>query len=211
MVVGGCGLFFFFVMVVLDREHFARTVRGIFLSVGIFLSLVTYAYCQERIMTRPFLVSSSEAMFANTLFLVLVNRTFAVCAAAVVIVSTSGVAGLAPQAPLEKFPVVSVANLVATMCQYEALKWITLATQTLFKCSKLIPMMVLSTVLSRRKYSYVDYASAVSQRRKKSRHRSALGKERRTLTGTQRNLGFVFLRAPRAACGCGGMHRVYEG
>lgn len=146
----------------LDKEHFARTVRGVALSIGIFLSLVTYAYCQERIMTRPFLVSNSEAMFANTLFLVLVNRSFAVLAAAVVIVATSGVSGLAPQAPLEKFPVISVANLVATMCQYEALKWITLATQTLFKCSKLIPVMILSTILSSRKYTYIDYTSAVS-------------------------------------------------
>uniref|UniRef100_A0A7S3A442 Sugar phosphate transporter domain-containing protein n=1 Tax=Rhodosorus marinus TaxID=101924 RepID=A0A7S3A442_9RHOD len=135
--------------------------KGIVYAIGIVVSLVTYSYCQERIMTRPFVVKGEERLFTETGFLVLANRLSAAAAAAVMLVAFDGVRALAPQAPIDRFPLVSVANLLATTCQYEALKWISLPTQALLKCAKLIPVMVLSTLLSKRTYTTIDYSSAV--------------------------------------------------
>jgi len=144
------------------KVELSTVVRAVMFSSGIVLSLVIYAYCQERIMTQPYELADGEKRFADTVFLVLVNRCAAAAAAAVFLVFMEGWKGLRPQAPINRFPVISLANLLATTCQYEALKFITLPTQTLLKCSKLIPVMVLSALLSKKKYSVVDYGAAAT-------------------------------------------------
>jgi adenosine 3'-phospho 5'-phosphosulfate transporter B2 len=53
---------------------------------------------------------------------------------------------------------VSLSNFVATWCQYEALKSISFPTQTLGKCGKIFPVLVLGTLgLGAKKYGRQDY------------------------------------------------------
>jgi len=64
------------------------------------------------------------------------------------------------RAPRKKFALVSISNTVATFCQYEALKYVSFPTQTLGKCGKIIPVMILGMSLSGKKYTWKEFAIA---------------------------------------------------
>lgn len=68
---------------------------------------------------------------------------------------------LAPAAPLTSYAAVSFSNVVATCCQYEALKYVAFPVQTLGKCAKMIPVMIWGTLISRKTYSAKDYTAAL--------------------------------------------------
>jgi adenosine 3'-phospho 5'-phosphosulfate transporter B2 len=46
-------------------------------------------------------------------------------------------------APLEKYFFISISNSIATFCQYESLRYISFPTQTVGKCGKMLPIMIL--------------------------------------------------------------------
>ncbi len=49
---------------------------------------------------------------------------------------------LRPVAPPYAYAAISLSNVVATFCQYEALKHVSFPVQTLGKCAKMIPVMI---------------------------------------------------------------------
>lgn len=65
-----------------------------------------------------------------------------------------------PVAPLHSYGVVSLSNVVAAFCQYEALKYLIFVLQALGKSAKMIPVMAWGSCLTRRRYSMQDYALA---------------------------------------------------
>lgn len=89
--------------------------------------------------------------FKYSLLLVLFNRLVTVAVAAFLLV-TSG-QDIRPVAPPQAYAAVSVSNVVATFCQYEALKHVSFPLQTLGKCAKMIPVMVWGTFIMRKRYS----------------------------------------------------------
>ena len=68
---------------------------------------------------------------------------------------------LAPAAPITSYAAVSLSNVIATSCQYEALKYVAFPLQTLGKCAKMIPVMIWGTLISRKAYSAKDYMAAL--------------------------------------------------
>ncbi|KAF9605816.1 hypothetical protein IFM89_018641 [Coptis chinensis] len=48
---------------------------------------------------------------------------------------------LDPVAPIYKYCLISVSNILTTTCQYKALKYVSFPVQTLAKCAKMIPVM----------------------------------------------------------------------
>ena len=50
-------------------------------------------------------------------------------------------------APSYAYAAVSLSNVVATTCQYEALKYVTFPLQTLGKTAKMIPVMVWGSLI----------------------------------------------------------------
>ena len=60
---------------------------------------------------------------------------------------------MGPVAPLYAYAAVSLSNVVATTCQYEALKYLYFPLQTIAKCGKMIPVMAWGTVILRKKYT----------------------------------------------------------
>jgi adenosine 3'-phospho 5'-phosphosulfate transporter B2 len=50
------------------------------------------------------------------------------------------------------YAAISLSNVVATWCQYEALKYVSFPTQTLGKCGKMIPVMIMGAILSGKRY-----------------------------------------------------------
>lgn len=125
---------------------------------GIMLCLVCYSILQERIMTVPF--GQNDNRFTWSVFLVLCNRlmTCILALGALRIQKTS----LHPQAPLTSYAAVSFSNVIATSCQYEALKHISFPMQTLGKCAKMIPVMIWGTLIARKSYATKDYLIAAT-------------------------------------------------
>ena len=56
-----------------------------------------------------------------------------------------------------KYFTLSIANLFSTWCQYEALRYVSLVLQTSAKSFKMLPVMLLGIVVSRKKYSATDW------------------------------------------------------
>jgi adenosine 3'-phospho 5'-phosphosulfate transporter B2 len=128
------------------------------------LSLVLYGLLQERIMQQPYYDPSDESKlspeyFRSSAFLVLNNRVIAVLIAIIMLCIRSE--SLRNKAPIHKFALVSVSNTVATFCQYEALKYVSFPTQTLGKCGKIIPVMILGMTLSGKQYSWKEFLIAI--------------------------------------------------
>jgi len=65
-------------------------------------------------------------------------------------------------APILSYASVSLSNVVATTCQYEALKHVTFAVQTLGKCAKMFPVMIWGYFILKKRYTLRDVGLAVA-------------------------------------------------
>eukprot|EP01133_Synstelium_polycarpum_P010877 gene10877-12673_t len=129
---------------------------------GIMGFFVFYGVLQERIMDQPYGQDENgkDIYFTDSTFIVLSNRVFAAVVAIVIVLYRGE--QIRNVAPLYKYFGVSMSNFCATWCQYEALKYVNFPTQTLGKCGKMMPVMLVGTFLSGKKYSFKDYAIAVT-------------------------------------------------
>eukprot|EP01101_Sappina_pedata_P004036 TRINITY_DN1648_c0_g1_i1.p2 TRINITY_DN1648_c0_g1~~TRINITY_DN1648_c0_g1_i1.p2 ORF type:complete len:350 (+),score=147.31 TRINITY_DN1648_c0_g1_i1:148-1197(+) len=131
---------------------------------GILLSLIIYGVIQERIMTRPYETinpdgSTGEPEFFHiSAYLVLSNRCVAILIAVFMIWYRGE--SYKNQAPLANCAGISLSNTIATYCQYEALKYVSFPTQTLGKCGKMIPVMILGIFFTGKKYGWKDFSIA---------------------------------------------------
>ncbi|KAK7261439.1 hypothetical protein RIF29_27750 [Crotalaria pallida] len=130
--------------------------KGTFAVTGIMVTLVTYGLLQEKIMRVPY--GAEKEYFKYSLFLVFCNRitTSAVSAGSLLASKKT----IDPVAPVYKYCLVSVTNILTTTCQYEALKYVSFPVQTLAKCAKMIPVMVWGTLIMQKKYHGPDYLLA---------------------------------------------------
>ena len=133
-----------------DKLHLAWCVSGI---IG---CLVIYGILQERIMQEPF----DGERFKYSLLLVLCNRLVTVAVAAALLLLNGQ--DMRPAAPAQAYAAVSVSNVVATFCQYEALKHVSFPLQTLGKCAKMIPVMIWGTFIMKKHYNAKDYGVAAA-------------------------------------------------
>jgi adenosine 3'-phospho 5'-phosphosulfate transporter B2 len=69
---------------------------------------------------------------------------------------------LKPVAPIWSYASVSLSNVIATTCQYEALKHVTFAVQTLGKCAKMFPVMIWGYFMLKKRYTLKEVMLAVS-------------------------------------------------
>ena len=58
-----------------------------------------------------------------------------------------------PVAPPYAYAAVSLSNVVATTCQYEALKYLYFPLQTIAKCAKMLPVMMWGSLILRKRYT----------------------------------------------------------
>ncbi|GJW01532.1 UDP-galactose/UDP-glucose transporter 5B-like protein [Tanacetum coccineum] len=139
--------------VVKDNKLF----KGSFAVAGIMSTLVIYGLLQEKIMRVPY--GSNHEFFRHSLFLVFCNRITTSAVSAVFLLTSKK--ALDPVAPVYKYCVVSISNILTTTCQYEALKYVSFPVQTLAKCAKMIPVMIWGTIIMQKKYKGPDYFLAV--------------------------------------------------
>ena len=110
--------------------------------------------------------------FTDSAFLVLSNRACALCLGLLClfyrqITSTEsesdGAGGwdaMKPVAPLHSYGLVSLSNLISTLCQYESLKFVTFAAQTIAKSTKMIPTLLMGCLVFRKSVSSSDLSIA---------------------------------------------------
>jgi len=126
-------------------------------GVGILFFFLAYGLLQEKIMTTPW--EEDGPLFKQSAYLVLSNRIVAVAVAASLLWYTGG--SFKAVAPFYSYFGISISNTIATFCQYEALKYVSFPTQTLGKCGKTIPVLILGTLLGGKKYGASDYIVCV--------------------------------------------------
>ena len=122
--------------------------------VGVMVSHLLWGVLQERIFTQPY---ESGAMFDQTNFLVFANRSFAV------VLTWLARSMFAPgdcSAPLYVYSYGAYTNIVSSMSQYEMLKYISFPMQVLAKSCKMPPVMLMSFVVSRKRYPCFEWAIA---------------------------------------------------
>ena len=124
---------------------------------GILFFFLLYGIIQERIMTRPY--EDGGPLFTYSAYLVLSNRVVAILTAVSILLYSGQ--SLKIVAPWYTYLGISISNTIATFCQYEALKYVSFPTQTLGKCGKTIPVLILGTLISGKKYGVSDYVICV--------------------------------------------------
>jgi adenosine 3'-phospho 5'-phosphosulfate transporter B2 len=129
-------------------------MRLIFCVAGLQSSYLTWGVLQERIMTREY----EGEKFTNSQFLVFVNRVLALAIAGTVIMFAKQPVH---RAPMYKYSFCSISNILSSWCQYEALKFVSFPIQVLSKASKIIPVMIMGKILSKKSYPWYEYATAV--------------------------------------------------
>nr|CAD7570072.1 unnamed protein product [Timema californicum] len=99
-----------------------------------------------------------KGYFRDSQFLVFVNRILAFALSGAYILCVRQPRHMAP---LYKYVYCSFSNIMSSWCQYEALKYVSFPTQVLAKASKIIPVMLMGKLVSRKKYDYYEYITAV--------------------------------------------------
>uniref|UniRef100_A0A671K523 Adenosine 3'-phospho 5'-phosphosulfate transporter 1 n=1 Tax=Sinocyclocheilus anshuiensis TaxID=1608454 RepID=A0A671K523_9TELE len=138
-----------------------QAVKLFFCAAGLQASYLTWGVLQERVMTRSYgatEVKGSGERFRDSQFLVFMNRILALTVSGLWCVLFKQ-----PRhgAPMYKYSFASLSNILSSWCQYEALKYISFPTQVLAKASKVIPVMLMGKIVSRKSYEYWEYLTAV--------------------------------------------------
>ncbi|KAL3874713.1 hypothetical protein ACJMK2_037688 [Sinanodonta woodiana] len=123
-------------------------------------SYLTWGVLQERVMTYEYggTNGTSGEHFKNSQFLVFINRILAFIVAMFVLFVQKQPRHIAP---LYKYSYSSFSNIMSSWCQYEALKFVSFPTQVLAKACKVIPVMLMGKLVSKKSYGYDEYITAL--------------------------------------------------
>ena len=129
-------------------------LRLLTVAVGLNVSFLAAGILQERMLTRPY----NGEYFTSSYGLVFLNRLGGFIISALLFYFTKP---SPTNAIVYEFSYPSVSNMLSSWCQYEALKYVSFPTQMLFKCFKLVPIMLMGRYLGNKSYPVYDYAVAV--------------------------------------------------
>jgi solute carrier family 35 (adenosine 3'-phospho 5'-phosphosulfate transporter), member B2 len=124
--------------------------RVIFCAVGLNISFCIWGLLQERMLTYPY----NGDFFVYSYGLVFLNRCGGLILSAVLMYHYK-VQWVAT--PLYEYSYPSVANMLSSWCQYEALKYVTFPTQMLAKALKLVPVMLMGKFINNKSYATYEY------------------------------------------------------
>lgn len=128
---------------------------------GIIAALGLYGFIQEKIMATPYVTEEGlEEFFTMSVFLVFINRCVAMCVGLIgMMFETKKKDAVEPE--FYKYCAISISNILATTCQYEALKYVSFPTQTLGKSMKMVPTMLMGKLVSGKKYDWTNWFVSV--------------------------------------------------
>jgi len=116
-------------------------------GLGILVTIGAYSFLQERIVSKRY----EGEIFKATMFLVLCNRLVSIVYALFMIMLNGE--NWKMQAIVWKYLVVSFSNMLSTWCQYESLRYVSLILQTMAKTFKMLPVMLVGMIISKKKHS----------------------------------------------------------
>jgi hypothetical protein len=131
--------------------YYVAGLQGTYLAWGVL---------QEQMMTQSYGTDEdgNPIRFKNSQYLVFLNRGLALMISYVWILVT-----VQPRhrAPLYKYSFPSMANVMSSWCQYEALKYVSFPTQVLAKSTKIIPVMIMGKFVQSKTYPVYEYVCAI--------------------------------------------------
>ncbi|WVQ69626.1 uncharacterized protein L199_007846 [Kwoniella botswanensis] len=127
-----------------------------FLAAGLLASYTLYGYLQEKIMSWSY----DGVKFRSTVILVAFNRIAGIAVAVYMQRFHLG-NSLKPHHPVYAYATISLFNFASTLCQYEALKYVSFTTQTLGKTSKMVPVLLLGRLVYGKQYRWRSYLAVL--------------------------------------------------
>jgi solute carrier family 35 (adenosine 3'-phospho 5'-phosphosulfate transporter), member B2 len=130
--------------------------------IGLQASYLTWGYMQELIMTTVFTPTASapDGRFPSAAFCVFSNRFLAVIVAMICVRIKHGSIFGNNVAPLLAFTPCAISNTTSSWSQYASLKYVSFPVQTVFKSSKIIPVMLMGKLLKGTAYPWIQYLEA---------------------------------------------------
>lgn len=124
-------------------------------------SYLVWGMMQELIMNTTFNSTpmTPSGKFPSATFCVFSNRFLAIIVSGVACWFYHGT--LTSPAPLLSFTPCALSNTISSWSQYQALSFVSFSLQTIFKSTKIIPVMLMGTVLKGTKYSTAEYLEAL--------------------------------------------------
>mmetsp|Transcript_26727 Transcript_26727/g.103844 ORF Transcript_26727/g.103844 Transcript_26727/m.103844 type:complete len:286 (+) Transcript_26727:138-995(+) len=125
-------------------------VQGVICALSIWTCYLYYGFLHEKM----FKVEYGGERFSYSIFLVFMQCIFNMAAAGIVL-------QLFPQerrdtTPHSSYALVSLSYLGAMVCSFTALHYISYPMQVLVKSCKMIPVMVMGVIISKRRYSWKE-------------------------------------------------------
>jgi len=123
---------------------------------------LTWGYMQELIMTTQFTPTENvpDGRFPSAAFCVFSNRFLAVIVAMIAVKIKHGAVFANNVAPLLAFTPCALSNTMSSWSQYASLKYVSFPVQTVFKSSKIIPVMIMGKFLKGTSYPISQYVEA---------------------------------------------------
>jgi len=150
------GSFLEFDMVTSSRATVIK--RLLFCSFMLIVTFVAWGALQERMLTRRYPRLTGE-YFIYSYALVFSNRFWTLIMSGVMILYFKPRRSQSTILYEYSFP--SISNMMSSWCQYEALRYVSFPAQTLFKCFKLVPVMLMGKFLGNKEYPQYDYVVAL--------------------------------------------------
>jgi solute carrier family 35 (adenosine 3'-phospho 5'-phosphosulfate transporter), member B2 len=146
-----------------NPEFFAQAGKFAICFFGLQVSYLTWGYMQELIMTTPFEPTERvpTGMFPSAAFCVFSNRFLAVIVAMIAVKIRHGAIFANNTAPLWAFTPCALSNTLSSWSQYASLKYVSFPVQTVFKSSKIIPVMGMGKLLKGTSYPLGQYMEAL--------------------------------------------------
>lgn len=129
--------------------------RCIFCAMGLHITFGIWGLLQERMLTQTY----DGEYFVDSYGLVFMNRLGGLVLSTVLMFYFK-VDWI--KSPLWEYSFPSVANMLSSWCQYEALKYISFPTQMLAKAFKIVPVMLMGKFLHSKSYEGYEYISAAT-------------------------------------------------
>jgi solute carrier family 35 (adenosine 3'-phospho 5'-phosphosulfate transporter), member B2 len=146
-----------------NPEFFVQAMKFTFCFLGLQASYLTWGYMQELIMTTQFKPTDRvpSGKFPSAAFCVFSNRFLAVIVAMLCVRIKHGTVFNNNAAPLLAYTPCALSNTMSSWSQYASLKYVSFPVQTVFKSSKIIPVMIMGMLLKGTRYPLSQYLEAV--------------------------------------------------
>ena len=146
-----------------NPDFFLQAFKFAMCFVGLQASYLTWGYMQELIMTTTFTPTANvpDGKFPSAAFCVFSNRFLAVIVAMIAVKIKHGAVWANNKAPLLAYTPCALSNTMSSWSQYASLKYVSFPVQTVFKSSKIIPVMMMGKFLKGTSYPSSQYVEAL--------------------------------------------------